>query len=298
MIGNLEQYRIFYEVAVAGRITLAAEHLCISQPAVSQAVKLLEQTLNCRLFIRTSKGVKLTEAGEELFRYVSEGFRQFETGEKSIQKIVNLEQGRIRIGASELTLQFYLLPYLERFHQRYPDITVQVTNVPTPATLDALQKEQIDFGVVTTPFQMDAHFTVEPVKKIRDVFVAGTRFLELKNRIISYQKLENYPLICLEGNTSQRRFWDNYFEENGMTLKPDFELATSEMIVQFVLRGFGVGLVMKGFAEPYLQSGKLFEIMFDKKFPSRQICVVTNPVNTPSNACRHFLKLLQEEVML
>lgn len=298
MIANLEQYRIFYEVAVAGRITLAAEHLCISQPAVSQAIKLLEQSLNCKLFIRTSKGVKLTEAGEELFRYVSEGFRQFETGEKSIQKIVNLEQGRIRIGASELTLQFYLLPYLERFHQRYPDITVQITNVPTPATLLSLQKEQIDFGVVTTPFQVDGHYDVRPVKKIRDVFVAGTRFLELKNRIVSYQRLENYPLICLEGNTSQRRFWDDYFAENKMTLKPDFELATSDMIVQFVLRGLGVGLVMRGFAEPYLQSGKLFEIMFDKKFPSRQICLVTNTASTPSNACRHFLKLLQEEILV
>ena len=67
---SLEYCRVFYHVARSGSITLAARQLCISQPAVSQAVKQLEEALKCRLFTRTSKGVYLTKEGEVLFGYV------------------------------------------------------------------------------------------------------------------------------------------------------------------------------------------------------------------------------------
>ena len=71
---NLEYYKIFYYVAGSQSITLAAEQLTISQPAVSQAVKHLEQALSCPLFVRTTKGVRLTKEGEMLYSYVQRGY--------------------------------------------------------------------------------------------------------------------------------------------------------------------------------------------------------------------------------
>ena len=132
---NLEYYRIFYEVARAGSITAAAEKLCISQPAVSQTIRQLEEGLGSPLFVRASKGVRLRAEGEVLFSYVEKGIGSLLAGEEAFRSMVSLEQGEVKIGASDMTLRFYLLPYLEDFHAKYPSIRVQVTNGPTPETM-------------------------------------------------------------------------------------------------------------------------------------------------------------------
>ena len=152
MINNLEYYKVFYHVAKSGSLTSAAEELAISQPAVSQSVRQLENALGTRLFVRAPRGVSLTKEGELLYGYVAKAYEQFVLGEKKLKQMLNLELGEIHIGASDMTLQFYLLPFLERFHEKYPGIRVAVTNAPTPETLQNLQDCKIYFGVVSTPF--------------------------------------------------------------------------------------------------------------------------------------------------
>ena len=120
MVQNLEYYKVFYHVARCGSLTLAAQELSISQPAVSQSVKLLETSVGVKLFVRSAKGVKLTKEGELLYSYVAGGYEQIEMGEKKLKQMMDLELGEIRIGASDMTLRFYLLPYLERFHELCP----------------------------------------------------------------------------------------------------------------------------------------------------------------------------------
>ena len=145
MVQNLEYYKVFYEVARCGSVTLAARQLSISQPAVSQSVKLLENALGTQLFIRSVKGVKLTQEGELLYAHVSKGIEQIELGERKLGQMMNLELGEIHIGASDMTLRFYLLPFLERFHEICPGIRIEVSNAPTPETLKSLKEGKIDF---------------------------------------------------------------------------------------------------------------------------------------------------------
>ena len=91
---NLEYYKLFYYVSKFQSISLAAESLSISQPAVSQAVKHLESDLGCALFVRTSKGVRLTKEGEMLFGYISRGYETILAGEKKLSEMLNLDAGR------------------------------------------------------------------------------------------------------------------------------------------------------------------------------------------------------------
>ena len=294
MIQNLEYYKVFYYVARCGSLTLAAQELAISQPAVSQSIKLLESAVGVRLFVRSAKGVRLTKEGELLYSYVSGGYEQIETGEKKLKQMMNLELGEIHIGASDMTLRFYLLPFLERFHELCPGIKVMVTNAPTPETLAFLKGGKIDFGVVSTPFTEEG-LHCEPVREIEDVFVAGRRFIQYKNRTLDFHDLESLPLITLEKNTSTRSYMDAFLAENGVRINPEFELATSDMIVQFTLRNLGVGNVMRDFAQEYLESGRLFELRFNKLIPRRQFCVVTGGENLLSAAARRLLELIRKE---
>ena len=205
----------------------------------------------------------------------------------------NLELGEIRIGASDMTLQYYLLPYLEKFHEQYPEIKVTVTNAPTPETLNFLKEGRIDFGIVSTPFKEMTDLKITDVREIEDVFVAGRRFIGYKNKTLDLQELETLPLICLEKNTSTRNYMDEYLEQNHVMIQPEFELATSDMIVQFALRNLGVASIVKDFAKDYVESGLLFELRFNKIIPKRKFCVVQN-TKMPLSASAHKLLEVME----
>lgn len=291
-MNNLEYYKVFYHVARAGSLTVAAGELNISQPAVSQSLKQLESELSVKLFTRTAKGVRLTAEGELLYGYVAKGCGQIALGEQKLKQMLNLELGEIHIGASDMTLQFYLLPYLERFHEKYPGIKVVVSNAPTPETLDNLRDSRIDFGVVSTPFENKSDLQMTVVREIEDVFVAGRKFIQYKNRMLDLQELEKMPIICLEGITSTRSYMDAFLQKNHVVVQPEFELATSDMIVQFALRNLGVGCVVRDFAREYLEDGRLFELRFNMIIPKRHFCVVTNPKNLLSVAAKNMLDLL------
>lgn len=293
---NLEYYKIFYHVAKCQSITAAAGELCISQPAVSQGLKQLELALGTELFIRTSKGVKLTNEGLTLYSYVKTGYEQIQLGEQKLQEMLNMTTGEIRIGASDMTLQFYLLPYLRQYHQRYPDIKVTVTNAPTPQTIEHLKEGRIDFGIVSNPFETESHLRVLPVREIQDVFVAGSRFWRYKQKMLRYENLMKMPIICLEERTSTRRYVDAFLAEQQIKLEPEFELATSDMVVQFTLQNLGIGCVVQDFAQQYIETDELFVLQFDKQIPKRQICVVNDERLPLSVAAGKLMELLQETI--
>ena len=293
---NLEYYKIFYYVVKYGRFTKAAEKLCITQPAVSQAMKHLEQALSTTLFYRTQKGMRLTREGEELYTYIKQGYEYMVMGEKKIKEMKDLSHGEIRIGASDMTLQFYLLPYLEKFHQQYPKVKLAVTNGPTPDTIGQLLSSNIDFGVVSTPFAEKEEIAFQEVSEIEDVIAAGSRFENLRGKILTFEKLEQLPMICLEKNTSSRGFVERHLLDNGVLLKPEIELATSDMIVQFVLRNLGVGIVMKVFVKKYLENGQLFALELERPFPKRKIGIIKKKKHPLSSAAQKLLEMIQEDV--
>ena len=290
---NLEYYKIFYYVAGSQSITLAAEQLAISQPAVSQAVKHLEQALSCPLFVRTTKGVRLTKEGEMLYSYVQRGYETILSGERKLSEMLNLEQGEICIGASDMTLKYFLLPYLEEFHERYPGIRVTVTNAPTPETIRHLCDGRIDFGIVSTPVEKRASLKCVPVKEIRDVFVAGRKFEYLKERMLGYEELMKLPVMCLEKYLDQD-VCGQFLASKQVTIRPEFELATSDMLIQFAVRNLRIASVVRNFAEEHLTEGDLFELRFLEEIPARTFCIVANERIPLSAAAATLMNVLTQ----
>lgn len=293
MAENLEYYKVFYYTAKYGSLTAAASELSISQPAVSQALKQLENALSAKLFVRASRGIRLTQEGQVLYEHVKEGYEQILLGERKLSSMLQLEHGELKIGASDMTLKYYLLPLLQKYHEQFPGIKVTVMNAPTPETLNLLRQGKIDFGVVSTPVGNGQEFHTIPVRKIEDVFVAGWKFIQYKNRMLDFKELENLPIISLEGNTSTKNYMDTFLMDSGVELHPEFELATSDMIVQFALRSLGVGCVVRDFADEYLEDGRLFELRFNKMIPKREICVVTDAGGPISRAAEELLKTIE-----
>ncbi len=291
---NLEYMKAFYYVGKVKSITKAAELMHVSQPAVSQSIKQLEKNIGCKLTTRSSGGIKFTKEGEAFYSYVKKGYEILENGVVKMNQLLELDAGELRIGASDMTLQYFLLPYLEKFHEDHPYIKVSVTNAPTPETLKNLKEGVIDFGVISTPFEKAEYLISTPVREIEDIFIAGRKFIPYKNKTLDLQELENMPLISLEGKTSTRTYMESFLEKNGVKMDPEFELATSDMIVQFALRNLGVGCVMSDFAEEYLEEGRLFKLRFNKRIPKRNICLVQDQRNYLSPAAKELLRYVKE----
>ena len=121
--------------------------------------------------------------------------------------------------------------------------------------------------------------------------MAGKAFAHLAASPLPLRALEKLPVICLESNTSTRRYIDCFFAENGVVLAPEFELATSSLIVQFARRNLGVGCVVAAFAEEALAAGEVVRVPLEKELPPRRICVVRG--HAPgSKAAERLLNLL------
>ena len=113
---SYDYYKTFYYVAKFRNITAAANALFLSQPCVSRRIENLEAELGCELFIRSKKGVVLTPEGEILYRYVSRADRSITEAEEALTEARSLNKGVLRIAATEMTMQNFLMPYLKRYH--------------------------------------------------------------------------------------------------------------------------------------------------------------------------------------
>ena len=116
---NFDYYRIFYFVCQYKSFTKAAEILNNNQPNITRCMNILERELNCKLFVRTHRGVSLTPEGKRLYEHISVAYEQISLGEKELEKDRGLESGLISIGASETALRLLLLDKLESFHKKY-----------------------------------------------------------------------------------------------------------------------------------------------------------------------------------
>lgn len=122
--------------------------------------------------------------------------------------------------------------------------------------------------------------------EIRDIFIASRRFSALEGKPLPLAELEHLPVICLEKNTSTRRYVDAFFAGCGARLTPEFELATSDLIVQFAERSLGVGCVVEAFARRAIAEGTVFRIPTEPDIPPRQICVARSPASGLQSRCR------------
>lgn len=275
MIEKLTLYRSFAEVAKERSISAAARNLYVTQPAVSADIMELEETLGTALFLRTNRGMKLTAEGQTLLDYVTKAFGFFDLGEAALSDIADLRRGKLRIGASDMTLRFFLLDILAEFRKEYPNVKLQVTNNPTPKTLEALRRGEIDFGVISDTgksFAADENSVAVPVREIRDIFVASPAHPLSKRTRLTPADLAKYPLILLEKETGTRRYFSSL--EGYRDLSADIELATSDLIVEFAKRGLAAASVVADFAAEALERGELCQLDLAEPPPPRHLLLV------------------------
>jgi DNA-binding transcriptional LysR family regulator len=269
---NLEFYRTFYYVAQYENISKAAESLYITQPAVSRAIKQLEDELGCALFLRTPKGVRLTQEGQILYTYLKQAFNFIETAEKKIDSVRNVQSGEIRVGVSDTLCKHYLVPYLKLFNTLYPGIKVHVTCPNTPGIINLLKSGGIDLGIINMPYK-DDKLSFKSILEVQDCFVTGKKLRQLSYQLQPLSEIVKNPMLLLEKNSNSRHYIDEYLLSHSINVTPAFELGNMDLLVHFAKFDFGIACVLRNFVEEDIQKGALYEIKPIERIPPRHVGV-------------------------
>lgn len=288
---DAELYRVFYIVGQCGTVSAAADRLYVSQPAVSKAIKKLEDLSGCTLFVRSSKGVSLTTEGEILYDYVKNGFEYLQSGEQVLKKIRDRGEGLIKVGISNTLCKYIFIPHLEEFHRSYPGIRINIINRTSPETLGLLEQGMIDFAITSIPRERD-RFACYDLLSIEDIFVAGEQYPELAGPQ-PLQSLARYPLMMLEKNNVTRSYIDAFFADNGVVLQPEIEISSLDFLIDFARIGLGVGLVIKNFVKDELQQGLLRQIQVTPVIPPRKVGIVMLKNMPLSIAAQTFIESIR-----
>jgi DNA-binding transcriptional LysR family regulator len=289
---NLELYRVFYTVARCGSLTKAADELFISQPAVSQAIKQLESQLGTSLFNRTHRGMELSvQGGKLIFKQVEEALNLLDGAENKLIELKTTATGTIRVGATDSIFSHILAEKIVAFNERYPAVKFELITGTTPETLTQLKESKCDIGFVNLPIEdRDVTFT-GTVSHLSDIFVAGEKYLSIKDKQINLKDLQEYPLLMIEKNTVARKAFATFTQNLGVQLSPDIEVANWDLMVKFAIRGMGIGCVPREYVKKELDSGELFEVNVVPQLPVRGVGIAL-PKNVPVPfALREFMAL-------
>lgn len=267
---NLNLYKVFYYVATYKSFNEAAERLYVSQPAISKQIKQLEDILEVKLFNRYNKGIELTNEGKILFEQVSEMFYHLDLSNKNISLIKKMMIGEVIIGCPSHIASFYLLPFIEKFKNDYPQIIVRIDSSSTADLTQKLEKHRIDFIVDSLPIDIDKkNFIMKPLKELETIFITSNCL-----KINSKEELSRICCILPPEKSSMRKDLDKVLKKNNINLNISLIVETTDLIISSVKRNIGIGYVIKDAVINDIESNKLKEVKFNFKLPVLQINVV------------------------
>lgn len=285
---DLELYRVFYVVAKNKHMTKASEELMISQPAISQSIRKLENQLGGTLFTRSNKGMELTKEGEMFFEYIKGALDLITSAENEFTTFKSLEKGVVKIGISTTLTKILLIDVIEEYHKKYPNIEIKITNELTDNLLLDLEKGKLDFVIYNEGLYDSSVFKIEKLTSIKEGFLYNKEYFQ--DNIKTFNDLNNYPIIIQNSNSNSRKILDSYLLQRGITIKPKMEVVSQDLVLEFTKIGLGIGYTIIDLAKKNYPNLK--ELNINKDLPNIDVLVASNKKIVLPFASREFVNIL------
>ena len=286
---DLELYRIFYVVAKYGHMTKASLELHISQPAISQAIKKLEDQLGGTLFLRSNKGMELTSEGHMFYDYVKGALELIKNAENEFTSFKDLSKGEIKIGCSTTLTKLVLMDALKEFHSNYPNIVINITNDLTSNLINDLKLGKLDFVIFNESNIKETNLHLEKIKELKQGFIYNPDYY--KDTFKYFNDLNKVSLILQKEEANSRKLLDYICLKNNVKLLPKMEVVSQELITEFVNIGLGIGFTSIDLA--IKNHNNLKELDINKKIPNINIYLATNKNISLTFASKMFIKYLK-----
>ena len=288
---NYELYKVFYHVATSLSFSEASKQLYISQSAVSQSIKTLEKKLEQPLFIRSTKKVQLTPAGQVLLKHIEPAMNLIARGENQLLESNTLGLGQLHIAASDTICRYFLVPYLKEFHKKFSSVPIKVTNATSLGCVDLLEQGKVDIAVTNCPnVRLNQSYIRKMVLDFTDVFIANPSYFNLKQQELSFRDLTKYPLLMLDNKSTTSEFMHNLFLSHQLELIPEIELSSNDLLIDLARIGLGIACIPDSCLKH--ESKDLFILKTLEPLPRRQLAVSVNPNLPILTSTEEFLNLL------
>lgn len=294
---NFEYYKIFYLVAKSKSFTKAADKLFVSQPAVTQNIKKLEDELGRKLFYRTSKGIELTEEGKNLFNYLEDSIEILNNAEDKFRQYANMETGTIKIRTGSTNAKTVLYEPLKEFMKKYPKVEIELARGPHKESLKMLNNGEIDMVILNLPCDMKLHnIEIIPLIEKEYVFAMSKSYKEKNNVVINcLDDLNKYDLITSTRETTYRRVLEKFLPEYDK-LNIKYQIMMESFKKELILEDLGIVFIRKEEIEEEIENGTVEVIKVLEEKMTAEIGVVIQKKDIRSFAAQKLLELMKEYV--
>ncbi|WP_102336098.1 LysR family transcriptional regulator [Salimicrobium jeotgali] len=250
------QLEVFVTVAELENFSRAAERLHMTQPAVSQYIKVLEKSMDARLFDRSNKYVRLTQAGKIVYHHAKEIIGLYTSMHALIDDLTNKASGTISIGASYTYGEYVLPEVLKRLKEEALEITPSVTIGNTKEICKLISDYRLDIGIVEGEVN-DENITVEPFETDELYVVSSPESLTSREGNFSPEELEGKTWIVREEGSGTRRISEKFFSSAGIRPVSRLEFGSTQLIKEAVEAGLGITLLSRWTFKKEVKAGDL-----------------------------------------
>jgi DNA-binding transcriptional LysR family regulator len=288
---NLNQLRIFYESARQHSFTRAAEHLCVSQPAVSSQIKQLEAITRLRLFTRVGGRTYLTEAGQMLFDYAQKIFQLENEAEQVLDRIRKVQTGTLHIGTTKTYARFLMPNYISMFHALHPGISIHLGEGSSREMMQSLLHMKNELAIVAS--DRDPRFLNSiTFRKENILLVISPEHPLAKMETVTLKEVSRVPLIMREEGSGTRRIVMEAFRNKGLVPTVLYEASNLEFTKELIGRGEGASFIVEPVVQKELAQGLLKKLTVSDVKLSMDAYIVFLNRNDLSRIATSFIDML------
>ena len=288
---HIETLKVFCDIIESGSFSYAASQNFVTQSAVSQQVRSLEEKYDCRLIERGRAGVKPTPAGQILYTASKEIVRRFLELENRLREIGSVVAGSIRVGTVYSVGLHELPPYLTEFLRTYPQVNVHLEYLRSNKIYEDLVEGKIDLGVVAYPAKRSQIVTIA-FRHDELVLVVPPDDPLAKHNKVSVSALVGQKFVGYERDIATRKASDRILREYGVKPQYTMEFDNIETIKRAVEIGQGVAIVPLSTVEHETTRGSLKMLEFAEGTFTRPLAIIYKRGRELSPAVRKFVEVL------
>lgn len=291
---NIELYRVFYWIAKEKNITKTAEKLFVSQSAVTQSLKKLEEQLGGTLFIRNKKGVELTDAGEKLYNYIESSINVLNNAENMFSQYTNSDTGTVRICGGASVCNIFLADLVEILAKKYPHINLTVEGVKTKEGQEKLLKNEIDMLIIEEiGIEKIEGIEIIPIMDFEFCFFSTPEYLENMGGF-NLNRINDYFFVTPQENSRRRIELERKLKEKNLEIEARYEFRDANLVKNVVRKAGGIGYANELIIADKLKSGELVKIDLGLETSKDRIVVAIRDVKKASNAVIRMTEIIKD----
>jgi DNA-binding transcriptional LysR family regulator len=288
---NLNQLKIFYLAAKKRNLSVAAEALFITQPAVTKGIQRLQEYYDMKFVDHIGKKLVLTDAGEVLYEIAEKIFELESKAEESIRDFQQRKRGRIRILSSESFGDYYLPRIIIPFNKSYPLVRITMNILPTVQVVENTATLNNDLGFISYPVE-HKKLLVKEVLEDQLVIITPPDHPLTRHPDLAPRHLEDQMLIMHESGSAPRKAFENYIRKNSLDVEVHLELSSNRAIKRAVEEGLGIALISRKVANEEIVSKRLNAIPLSDPSMTRRFYMVHHKDKYLSESLQNFIGMV------